>query len=219
MSKFKTEKCGRLSYQVGLSKQEALFNSILHNKKEGIAKNQNTLLLVEHNPVYTLGKSGNLENLKRQPKEVGAEFFKTSRGGDITYHGPGQITGYPIFDLELFDVGLAKYIWNLEEAIIKTIAEFGLEGSRIKTASGVWLDGDNDKARKICAIGVKASRYVTMHGFAFNVNTDLSYYEHIIPCGIEDKGVTSLAHELKKPQDFDAIQHLVASKFEMIFSQ
>ena len=214
---FKTEKCGRLSYEDGLTKQESLFQTILANKKNKVDENLNTLLLVEHHPVYTLGKSGKLENLKRKPEEVGAEFFKTNRGGDITYHGPGQITGYPIFDLELFGIGLAQYIWNVEEAIIQTIANFGLIGTRIETASGVWLDADNEKARKICAGGVKASRYVTMHGFAFNVNTDLSFFNHIIPCGIDDKGVTSLAKELGESQDFDAIQDLVAAKFYEVF--
>lgn len=206
-----------MAYADALEMQETLFNQILDNKKNKVDENLNTLFLVEHNPVYTLGKSGDLANLKRQPEEVGAEFFKTNRGGDITYHGPGQITGYPVFDIEHFNIGLAQYIWNVEEAIIKTIAEFGIVGSRIETASGVWLDGDNEKARKICAVGVKASRYVTMHGFAFNVNTDLSFFDHIIPCGIDDKGVTSLAKELGKPQDFDALQDLVADKFVEVF--
>lgn len=206
-----------MAYADALEMQETLFNQILDNKKNKVDENLNTLFLVEHNPVYTLGKSGDLANLKRQPEEVGAEFFKTNRGGDITYHGPGQITGYPVFDIERYNIGLAQYIWNVEEAIIKTIAEFGIVGSRIETASGVWLDGDNEKARKICAVGVKASRYVTMHGFAFNVNTDLSFFDHIIPCGIDDKGVTSLANELGKPQDFDALQDLVAEKFVEVF--
>lgn len=206
-----------MSYTDALAKQEALFNQILDNKRNKVVHNLNTLMLVEHNPVYTLGKSGDLSNLKRKPEEVGAEFYKTNRGGDITYHGPGQITGYPIFDLELFGIGLAQYIWNVEEVMIKTIAEFGLVGTRIDDASGVWLDADNENVRKICAIGVKASRYVTMHGFAFNVNTDLTYFDHMIPCGIDDKGVTSLAKETGKPQDFDEIQNLVASKFMEVF--
>jgi lipoyl(octanoyl) transferase len=206
-----------MSYTDALAKQEILFNKILDNKKNKITENLNTLMLVEHNPVYTLGKSGDLSNLKRKPEEVGAEFYKTNRGGDITYHGPGQITGYPIFDLEIFGIGLAKYIWNVEEVMIKTIAEFGLVGTRIDDASGVWLDADTADVRKICALGVKASRYVTMHGFAFNVNTDLTFFDHMIPCGIDDKGVTSLAKETGKPQDFDEIQNLVASKFSEVF--
>jgi lipoyl(octanoyl) transferase len=214
---FQVEKCGRMSYTDALAKQEILFNKILDNKKNKITENLNTLMLVEHNPVYTLGKSGDLSNLKRKPEEVGAEFYKTNRGGDITYHGPGQITGYPIFDLEIFGIGLAKYIWNVEEVMIKTIAEFGLVGTRIDDASGVWLDADTADVRKICALGVKASRYVTMHGFAFNVNTDLTFFDHMIPCGIDDKGVTSLAKETGKPQDFDEIQNLVASKFSEVF--
>lgn len=206
-----------MAYADALDMQERLFNQILDNKKNKVDENLNTLFLVEHNPVYTLGKSGHLSNLKRQPEDVGAEFFKTNRGGDITYHGPGQITGYPVFDIERYDIGLAQFIWNVEEAIIKTIAEFGLVGSRIETASGVWLDKDNEKVRKICAVGVKASRYVTMHGFAFNVNTDLNYFNHIIPCGIDDKGVTSLEKELQKPQDFFGLQDLVAEKFYEVF--
>jgi lipoyl(octanoyl) transferase len=216
---FRVEKCGRMAYAEALAKQEQLFQTILDHKKNKVEQNLNTLMLVEHNPVYTLGKSGDLANLKRQPEEVGAEFFRTNRGGDITYHGPGQITGYPIFDLELFGIGLAKYIWNVEEAIIRAIADFGLTGSRIDDASGVWLDGDNERARKICALGVKASRYVTMHGFAFNVNTDLSYFKHIVPCGIDDKDVTSLAKETGKPQNFEEIQILVASKFVEVFTE
>ena len=175
------------------------------------------VILVEHDPVYTLGKSGDLKNLKRTPEEVGAEFFKSSRGGDITYHGPGQIVGYPIFDLESFGIGIAQYIWNIEEAIIQTIAPMGIEGGRIKEASGVWLDHDNDAARKICAIGVKASRYVTMHGFAFNVNTDLGFFDHIIPCGIDDKAVTSLEKELDSLQDIEVVKEKVVDAFENLF--
>ncbi|MEX2597199.1 MAG: lipoyl(octanoyl) transferase LipB [Salibacteraceae bacterium] len=217
MQSFKVIDLGRMPYEAALIKQESLFNEILEHKRLGQKHDKNTLLLVEHAPVYTLGKSGDLANLKRKPEEVGATFYKTSRGGDITYHGPGQIVGYPIFDLEQFDMGIAKYIWSIEEAVIQTITEYGLIGGRIEEASGVWLDHENEKPRKICAIGVKASRYVTMHGFAFNVNTDLSFFEHIVPCGIEDKGVTSMENELGGKQNFDAIQNLVTSKFKDLF--
>jgi lipoyl(octanoyl) transferase len=178
------------------------------------------LIFVDHQHVYPLGKSGDEHNLllnyiQLQAKD--ATFFRTNRGGDITYHGPGQIVGYPIIDLENFDIGLRQYIYNLEEAIIKTIAEFGLEGSRDESATGVWLDVGKPTARKICAIGVKSSRHVTMHGFAFNVNTNLDYFQHINPCGFVDKGVTSLQKELGKEQDFEAIKALTRQKFAEVF--
>lgn len=208
---------GKMSYSDALIEQENRFNDLLAAKRDGTDRPRNTLLLVEHLPVYTLGKSGNPANLKRRPEEVGAEFFRTTRGGDITYHGPGQIVGYPIFDLEQFGMGIAQYIWSIEEAIIDTIKPFGLNGARITEASGVWLDAENEDARKICAIGVKASRYVTMHGFAFNVNTDLSYFDHIIPCGIDDKAVTSIANELRASQDLDEFKERVADAFETYF--
>jgi lipoyl(octanoyl) transferase len=208
---------GRMSYAEALNVQEGIFQKILDHKKRGQSHDLNTLILVEHNLVYTLGKSGNLDNLKRKPEEVGAEFFKTSRGGDITYHGPGQLVGYPIFDLEQFEIGIAKYIWNIEQVIIETIAELGIEGHRISDASGVWLEPESESARKICALGVKASRYVTMHGFAFNINTDLSYFEHIVPCGIDDKGVTSLEREKQNHQNFDDIKAMVVHHFKKLF--
>lgn len=171
------------------------------------------LLFCIHPHVYTLGKSGSIEHLKMSEEELEANditFFKINRGGDITYHGPGQITGYPIFDLDEFGTDVHLYVRNLEEAIIRTIAEYGLKGTRIKEYTGVWLvdeDNPNKPKRKICAIGVHLSRWVTMHGFAFNVNTDLAMFENIIPCGIvdEDKTVTSLALELGKSMDMDEV--------------
>lgn len=216
-SGFQVKDLGRMSYVDALKVQEDHFQAILDAKRTGGILPDSTLLLVEHTPVYTLGKSGDLNNLRRKPEDVGAEFYKTTRGGDITYHGPGQIVGYPIFDLERFDMGVAKYIWSIEEAIIQTIAKHDISGGRIKEASGVWLDTETDSARKICAIGVKASRYVTMHGFAFNVNTDLSYFDHIIPCGIDDKGVTSLEKELGRKQDFEALKQDVVEAFKTLF--
>ncbi len=209
---------GGMSYGDALQEQEVRFQAMLEAKRKASPLPNSTFLLVEHTPVYTLGKSGDLNNLRRKPEEVGAEFYKTTRGGDITYHGPGQIVGYPIFDLERFEMGVAKYIWSMEEAIIQVIKKHGLEGGRIEEASGVWIDYDNEHARKICAIGVKASRYVTMHGFAFNVNTDLRYFEHIIPCGIDDKGVTSMEKELGRAQDFEAIKKEVVEAFADLFS-
>jgi lipoyl(octanoyl) transferase len=214
---FKTLDLGRLGYGDALKIQEEQFKAILDVKRQGVHHELSTLIFVEHNPVYTLGKSGDESNIKQNPETVGAEFYKTSRGGDITYHGPGQIVGYPIFDLEKFNIGVREYIWNIEQAIINVIDQFGLKGDRISDASGVWLDSDTDAARKICAIGVKASRYVTMHGFAFNINTDLGYFDHIIPCGIEDKGVTSLEKELSAKQDIEAVKNLVRTAFNEVF--
>lgn len=208
---------GRMSYAEALEVQEKIFQQILDHKKNGQSHNLNTLILVEHNPVYTLGKSGDLSNLKRSPEDVGAEFYKTSRGGDITFHGPGQLVGYPIFDLEHFEMGIAKYIWSIEQAIIDTIKDLGIDGYRISDASGVWLDPQTENVRKICALGVKASRYVTMHGFAFNINTDLAYFDHIVPCGIDDKGVTSLEREKENHQDFEMIKAMVVQSFKKLF--
>ena len=157
------------------------------------------LLIVEHNPVYTLGKSGKLEIMlvsEQYLRSIGAEFYRIERGGDVTYHGPGQIVGYPILDLEKLGIGLRQYIDSMEQAIIEVCAEWGVEAGRIEGASGVWIEPQSPRARKICAIGVRSSRYVTMHGFAMNVATDLRYFSHINPCGFVDKGVTSLSREV-----------------------
>ncbi len=181
------------------------------------------LLFCEHNPVYTLGKSGSIDHLlynETQLAENGIEFFKINRGGDITYHGPGQITGYPIFDLDYFFTDVHKYVRYLEETVIRTLAEYGIEGTRIKEFTGVWLEGtDTLPKRKICAIGVHLSRWVTMHGFAFNVNTDLKYFNNIIPCGIndEDKTVTSLAVELGKKIDVEEVKAKLKIHFSELF--
>ncbi len=204
--------------------QETLLQKVIEQKKakkeNPEAISDNYLLFVEHPHVYTLGKSGDEQNLLLnyiQLQANDATFFHTDRGGDITYHGPGQIVGYPIFDLENFGIGLRKYIELMEEAIIKTIAEFGLEGSRDPKATGVWLDVGKPTARKICAIGVKSSRFVTMHGFALNVNTDLSYFQHINPCGFVDKGVTSIEKELGKKQDFEAVKKIALAKMLEVY--
>lgn len=180
-----------------------------------------TLIFVEHPHVYTLGKNGSENNLlldyiQLQAKD--ASFYRIDRGGDITYHGPGQIVGYPIFDLEVIKIGLKEYIFRLEEVIIRTVGEFDLAASRLEGGTGVWLDPETSgKARKICAIGVKASRYVTMHGFAFNVNTDLTYFNNINPCGFTDKGVTSLEKELGGRQDFHSVKSKVKRNLQEIF--
>jgi lipoyl(octanoyl) transferase len=180
-----------------------------------------TLILVEHPHVYTLGKSGTENNLLLDFKQLqanGASFYRIDRGGDITYHGPGQIVGYPIFDLEVIKIGLKDYIFKLEDAIIRTVAEFGIDATRLEGGTGVWLEPERKgRARKICAIGVKASRYVTMHGFAFNVNTDLTWFNNINPCGFTDKGVTSLKKELGAEQDINRIKELVKKNLQEVF--
>ena len=219
---------GLKGYKEAWDYQEKIFGKLvdikLHNDQNA-SLNENTgsgtLIFVEHPHVYTLGKSGSENNLLIdliQLKAKDAKFFKTNRGGDITYHGPGQIVGYPIFDLEKIKIGLKEYIYRLEEAIIMTVSAFGIKGSRLVGATGVWLDpGNKSKARKICAIGVKASRFITMHGFAFNVNTDLTYFNYINPCGMADKGVTSLEKELGEKQDFEKIKLLVKNNLQFVF--
>jgi lipoyl(octanoyl) transferase len=179
------------------------------------------LLFVEHPPVYTLGKSGNIENVlmsEEQLEQNGIQFFKTNRGGDITFHGEQQIVGYPILDLEKFYTDIGKYLRNLEEVIIQSLAEYGLKGARSAGETGVWLDPDlPGRERKICAMGVRTSRWITMHGFAFNVNTDLSYFNNIIPCGIQNKQVTSLEKELGSKINFEEAKEVVKRNFEKVF--
>ncbi|MEM6319235.1 MAG: lipoyl(octanoyl) transferase LipB [Bacteroidota bacterium] len=181
------------------------------------------LLFCHHPPVYTLGKSGSLDNLllnEQQLEQQGIEFHKINRGGDITFHGPGQIVGYPIFDLDQFFTDIHKYVRFLEEAIIRTLADYGIKGTRIEGFTGVWIKRKNGEPnRKICAIGVHLSRWVTMHGFAFNVNTDLTYFDYIVPCGIndEDKTVTSLAKELGRSVDILEVMEVVKKHFAQLF--
>jgi len=207
--KVRYQDLGRMPYQKAWDYQQQLLKQVVDTKlaNRHLDPKQQTfnphhLLFCDHPPVYTLGKSGSMDHLllnETQLKANGIEFFKINRGGDITYHGPGQIIGYPIFDLDRFFTDIHKYVRYLEEAVIRTIAEYGIEGHREKGFTGVWLSETSEQPkRKICAIGVHLSRWVTMHGFAFNVNTDLNYFKNIIPCGIndEDKSVTSLANEL-----------------------
>jgi lipoyl(octanoyl) transferase len=192
--------------------------------QEGFSDQETTtnyLLFVEHPPVYTLGKSGKEEHVLLQDeerKERGIEFFHTNRGGDITYHGPGQIVGYPILDLEHFFTDIGRYLRSLEEVIILTLAEYGLKGDRSKGETGVWLDPEiKGKERKICAMGVRCSRWITMHGFALNVNTDLSYFNGIIPCGIPSKQVTSLNKELGHSISMEEVKEKIKKNFETVF--
>ncbi len=179
------------------------------------------LLFCEHPPVYTLGKSGKTENIlisEEQMAEKGIAYYPTNRGGDITFHGPGQIVGYPILDLERFYTDIGKYLRNLEEVIIRTIADFGVKGERSKGETGVWIEPDiKGRERKICAMGVRCSRWITMHGFALNVNTDLSYFNHIIPCGIADKKVTSLEAEIGYPIPIADVKQQLKTNFEDVF--
>ena len=188
---------GRTEYSEAWEIQKRLFEELLRQKREGAPEEQ-YVLFVEHPHVYTLGKSGHESNLlvnEQFLKQIGATYFHTDRGGDVTYHGLGQLVGYPILDLEHIGVSLRDYIWSIEESIIRTVAEYGITADRLEGATGVWLDPHSPRARKICAIGVKASHFVTMHGFALNVTTDLSYFSHINPCGFTDKGVTSIEKE------------------------
>ncbi len=196
----------------------------LENRSEGKADGEGTedvLLFVEHPHVYTLGKSGDAFHLlvsEEKLKEIGATYYPINRGGDITYHGPGQIVGYPLLDLEHFFTDIHKYMRYLEEAIIRTIAHYGIVGGRIDGLTGVWLDIDDPKkARKIAALGVKCSRWLTMHGFAFNVNTDLNYFNHIVPCGITDKKVTSLSNELGHEMDMDEVKRILLQELADVF--
>ena len=179
------------------------------------------LLFCEHPAVYTLGKSGNMDNVLLSDEELqekGISFFRTNRGGDITFHGPHQIVGYPIFDLEKFSTDIGKYLRNIEEVIIQTIAEFGIKGERSEGETGVWIDpGLPGKERKICAIGVRCSRWITMHGFALNANTDLRYFDNIIPCGIQNKQVTSIEKEIGNKINLEILKQKIKTNFEKIF--
>jgi lipoyl(octanoyl) transferase len=227
---------GLMDYQLAWDYQEKLLQenvrrkSLVFSQEPGVAENKlsssepgtrHYLLFVEHPPVYTLGKSGNAENILineeiRSAKKIG--FFRTNRGGDITFHGPQQIVGYPILDLEKFYTDIGKYLRNIEEVIILTLAEYGIKGDRSPGETGVWIDPSvKGKERKICAIGVRSSRWITMHGFAFNVNTELSYFNYIVPCGISDKQVTSLEKELGCKTDLNEVKEKVKRNFEKVF--
>ena len=217
---------GLKDYKETWDLQEEIFKKTVaikvRNRRENAGlSTPNHFLFVSHANVYTLGKSGDLSNLllnEEQLKTKGANFYKINRGGDITYHGPGQIVGYPILDLENFFTDIHKYLRLLEETIILTLADYGLEASRSQGETGVWLDVGTPFARKICALGVRASRWVTMHGFALNINTDLGYFDHIIPCGIRGKSVTSLRLELKRDQvDENEVKEKLLEHFLNLF--
>lgn len=216
---------GLIDYKEAWNYQEKIFQEIIdiksQNRKEGTnVVAQSYLLFCEHPHVYTLGKSGDEKNLlvnEDYLKSRGATFYKINRGGDITYHGPGQIVGYPILDLDNFFTDIHKYLRFLEEAVIKTLADYGIDGERSGGETGVWLDSGKPTARKICALGVRSSRWVTMHGFAFNVNSDLSYFGSIVPCGIVDKSVTSLQEELGHKLDIEEVKEKLKKHLASIF--
>ncbi len=222
---------GMIGYENAWAKQTEISDLLKKQKKEGKrpgrdgCERAHLLVFCHHPHVYTLGKSGSFNNLllsEEELKKRGATFFKINRGGDITYHGPGQLVGYPIFDLECFFTDVHRYVRNIEEAIIRMLADFGIEGKRQKGYTGVWLApvGDGDvKWRKICAIGVHLSRWVSMHGFALNVNTDLDYFSHIVPCGIaeDDKEVTTMARELGGEVSMDRVKESLKKHFKNIF--
>lgn len=209
---------GRTEYSEAWEIQKRLFEELLRQKREGAPEEQ-YVLFVEHPHVYTLGKSGHESNLlvnEQFLKQIGATYFHTDRGGDVTYHGLGQLVGYPILDLEHIGVSLRDYIWSIEESITRTVAEYGITADRLEGATGVWLDPHSPRARKICAIGVKASHFVTMHGFALNVTTDLSYFSHINPCGFTDKGVTSIEKETGLRPTLEEVEERFAAHFSKI---
>ena len=219
------EDWGLLNYQLAWEKQEQIFSDIVNSKKENRNNNtdhptKNHLVFVEHPHVYTIGKSGKPQNLllnEEGLKAKKASFYKINRGGDITYHGPGQLVGYPILDLDNFFTDIHLYLRTLEEAVILTLKEYGIQAGRYPGFTGVWLDANNEKARKICALGVRCSRWVTMHGFAFNVNTDLNYFKNIIPCGIDDKDVTSMQREMGRRVDLNEVKEILKEKISTLF--
>ena len=215
-------KPGLVDYKEAWDLQKELFLEnfeIKTGKREG--ETSNHLFLLEHPHVYTLGKSGDKKNLLLNDellKLKEASFYKIDRGGDITYHGPGQLVGYPVFDLDKLNISIKDFVFNIEEMLIQTVAHYGITATRLEGATGVWLDaGDSVKARKIAAIGMKISKKVSMHGFALNINTNLDYFNYIIPCGLQDKGVTSLQKELNREVSMEEVTEVLIKKFEEIF--
>jgi lipoyl(octanoyl) transferase len=212
---------GKMHYKEAWDYQENILQQQVQLKKDN-QPTQNFLYFVEHPPVYTLGKSGKMEHVLLSEQELKARdiaFYKTNRGGDITFHGPGQIVGYPIIDLENFKTDIGWYLRTLEQIIINAIEPFGIKGGRSAGETGVWIDADvKGQERKICAMGVRCSRWVTMHGFALNVNVDLNYFEYIIPCGIENKQVASMHKELGTNIDMGSVKTVIGEQFKQLFS-
>ena len=230
----KFEDWGLIDYKEAWDKQEVLFSATVDLKTrirnlkavtegdeyQDYEETPNYLIFCEHPHVYTLGKSGKPEHLLLDEaglKEKKASYYPINRGGDITYHGPGQIVGYPILDLDNFFTDIHLYLRTLEEAVILTLADYGLQAGRYPGYTGVWFDADNERARKICALGVRCSRWVTMHGFAFNVNPDLDYFKNIVPCGIDDKDVTSMQRELGRTVDINEVKEILKQHISVLF--
>lgn len=225
MPAVKYQNLGLIDYKEAWEYQEKLFKATVDQKirirkGESEEPTENHILFCEHPHVFTLGKSGKKEHLLLDDNSLeqnDAKYYEINRGGDITYHGPGQLVVYPIFDLDHFFSDIHKYLRFLEEAVIQTLAEYNIVGERVDGLTGVWIDGDKPTARKICALGVKSSRWVTMHGIGFNVNSDLSYFSHIVPCGIDDKSVTSMKSELGKAVDFEEVSSILKEKLAQQF--
>lgn len=210
---------GTMPYREAWAEQERLLESIKAAKEKG-EDTENYLLFVEHPHVYTLGKSGDEANMlvnAARLRAEHAEFVRVDRGGDITYHGPGQLVVYPVIDMANFGVGVKDYVDRLEEVVIRTVRQYGIAGERLAGATGVWVEPHSLRVRKICAIGIRCSRFVTMHGFALNVNTDLDYFHYINPCGFRDKGVTSIAREIGREVPMPEVKELVKRQFEALF--
>jgi len=212
-----------IDYQTAWDKQKHIFNSLIDKKLNpdlDIKDITPQVILCEHPHVYTLGRNGKASNLLANEaflQKINATFYHIDRGGDITYHGPGQLVGYPILDIAAMHLSLKDYVYRLEESIIQTIAYYGIKGSRLQGANGVWRDVEKANVRKICAIGIRASHYITMHGFALNVNTDLNYFHYINPCGFVDKGVTSIERELQRKMDMQEVKHIYKQSFINVF--
>ena len=217
---------GKSSFSDAWEYQEDIFKKIIDQKiknrsNENKIETNNFLIITEHNPVYTIGKSGNISNLLLNDDEMktqGIEFYKINRGGDITYHGPGQIMGYPIIDLDNFFTDINLYLRKLEEVIINTLKSYDLQGFTIKGETGVWVKDNNGLSKKVCAFGIRASRWVTMHGFSFNVNPELNYFKNIIPCGITDKGVTSVSELKNRNIEMNEIKQILYKNFAQSFN-
>jgi lipoyl(octanoyl) transferase len=216
------EELGRIRYREAWAYQEKLFDAVIRDKRDRREEKDQYLLFCEHEHVYTIGKSGNRQNLlitRQMCENRQIDLHEINRGGDITYHGPGQLVAYPIIDLEAFAIGIKRYISLLEDVVIETLKPYGIRGEKDEKAMGVWIDAGNpSRARKICAIGVRASRYVTMHGLALNINSDLSYFNFINPCGFTDRGVTSMQKELGQEVDFREISHVMKNAFRELFA-
>lgn len=211
---------GLVEYNEAWAKQDSFFSDTINKKMNGLPTD-NYLVFCEHPHVYTLGKSGDEQNMllnQIQLQAKNAIFVHSNRGGDITYHGPGQVVGYPIFDLDNFEVGLKQYIFRIEEAIIQTLSSYNISATRLEGSTGVWIDVETANCRKICAIGVRSSHFVTMHGFALNVNTQLEYFNYINPCGFIDKGVTSMEIELGSKVDMDELKDRLRKCIELQFA-